>query len=486
MATIIRASLFGTRILAATTNSNALTPYFPAVQGKRNYAGKMWYPDGQYLKQYLGPIPKPRDWFDIMKSPQERTKEAFLETGIDLDYVPTMMDRTLRERRVENMHINFGPAHPAAHGVLRLVLDLQGEVVVKAVPHIGLLHRATEKLCEYKTYTQALPYFDRLDYISMMVNEQCFALAIEKLLGVDIPPRAKYIRTLFAEITRIANHLMGVCTHALDVGAMTPLFWMFEEREKTFEFYERVSGARMHANYVRPGGVAWDMPLGLMDDIYDWAMKLPQRLDEMEDVLTESRIWKNRTQMIGLVKAEDALAWGFSGVMLRSSGIKWDLRKTQPYDAYDEMEFDVPIGVNGDCYDRYLVRMEEMRQSVRIIEQCLNKMPPGEIKVDDNKIVPPKRAEMKDSMEALIHHFKFFTEGFQVPTGSTYTAVEAPKGEFGVYLVADGTSKPYRLYIRAPGFAHLAKIENITKYHLLADLVAIIGTLDIVFGEVDR
>jgi len=367
-----------------------------------------------------------------------------------------------------------------------LVLELEGEIVLKADPHIGLLHRATEKLCEYKTYTQALPYMDRLDYVSMMCNEQAFALAVEKLLGIDIPPRAKWIRTLFGEITRIKNHIMGVTTHALDVGAMTPFFWLFEEREKLFEFYERASGARMHANYVRPGGVAWDIPLGLMDDIYDWAIRFPQRLDEMEDVLTESRVWKARLVDIGVVSAEDALNWGFSGVMLRGSGIKWDLRKVQPYDAYDQVDFDVPVGIKGDCYDRYLIRVEEMRQSLRIIEQCLNKMPKGDVKVGDYKVVPPPRSMMKESMEALIHHFKLFSEGFQVPPGCTYTAIEAPKGEFGVYMVADGTSKPYRCYLRAPGFAHLAATQYIAPLHFLADVVAIIGTLDVVFGEVDR
>jgi NADH dehydrogenase (ubiquinone) Fe-S protein 2 len=333
---------------------------------------------------------------------------------------------------------------------------------------------------------QALPYFDRLDYVSMMCNEQCYSLAVEKLLNIDIPIRAKYIRTLFAELTRLLNHIMAIGTHALDIGAITPFFWLFEEREKMMEFYERVSGARMHAAYVRPGGVNQDMPLGLMDDIYEFSSKFSERLDEVEDLLTENRIWKARTIDIGVVSAEDALNYGFSGVMLRGSGIKWDLRKTQPYDAYDEMEFDIPIGIKGDCYDRYLIRMEEMRQSLKIIEQCLNKMPPGEIKVDDHKIVPPTRTEMKESMEALIHHFKLFTEGFQVPPGATYTAIEAPKGEFGVYLISDGTSRPYRCKIKAPGFAHLAALDKIGRNHMLADIVAIIGTLDIVFGEVDR
>lgn len=320
----------------------------------------------------------------------------------------------------------------------------------------------------------------------MMCNEHAFALAIEKLLGIEVPPRAKWIRVLFSELTRIQNHIMGVTTHALDVGAMTPFFWMFEEREKLFEFSERASGARMHANYVRPGGVAWDLPIGLMDDIYDWAVKFPARIDEMEDVLTGNRIWKSRLIDIGIVHAQDALDWGFSGVMLRGSGIKWDVRKAQPYDAYDQVEFDVPVGTKGDCYDRYICRVEEMRQSLNIIYQCLNKMPTGEIKVDDHKVVPPSRSLMKDSMEALIHHFKFFTEGVAVPPGACYVPVEAPKGEFGVYLVADGTSKPYRCYIRAPGFAHLAKIHDVAYMSLIADVVAIIGTMDLVFGEVDR
>ncbi|XP_026809173.1 NADH-ubiquinone oxidoreductase 49 kDa subunit [Rhopalosiphum maidis] len=390
------------------------------------------------------------------------------------------------EREVKNMTINFGPQHPAAHGVLRLVLELAGEVVIRADPHIGLLHRGTEKLIEYKTYTQALPYFDRLDYVSMMCNEQCYSLAVEKLLNIDIPLRAKYIRTLFAEITRLLNHIMAIGTHALDIGAMTPFFWLFEEREKMMEFYERVSGARMHAAYIRPGGVSQDIPLGLMDDIYQFISKFGERIDETEDMLTNNGIWIARTRDIGVVSAEDALNLGFSGVMLRGSGIKWDLRQTQPYDAYHLVDFDIPIGARGDCYDRYLCRVAEMRQSLRIIEQCLNQMPAGEIKTDDMKVSTPSRSEMKNSMEALIHHFKLFTQGYQVPPGATYTAIEAPKGEFGVYLVSDGTSKPYRCKIKAPGFAHLAALEKIGKKHFLADIVAIIGTLDVVFGEIDR
>lgn len=421
------------------------------------------------------------------KDYMEPYKKPYLYPPITEWEAPPYNRRLLEtEREVQNIVMNFGPQHPAAHGVLRLVLTLEGETVLRADPHIGLLHRGTEKLIEYKTYTQALPYFDRLDYVSMMVNEQAFCLAIEKLLNIEVPPRAKWIRTLFGEITRIKNHMMSVGSHALDVGAMTPFFWFFEEREKLMEFYERVSGARLHAAYYRPGGVALDIPLGLMEDIHEWLAKFGQRLDEVDDLLTENRIWKQRTIDIGIVSAEDALNLGMSGPMLRGSGIKWDLRKTQPYDAYDQVEFDIPIGNRGDCYDRYLVRMAEMRQSMRIIEQCINKMPPGEIKTDDNKISPPNRAEMKDSMEALIHHFKLFTEGFQVPPGSTYTAVEAPKGEFGVYLISDGTNKPYRCKIKAPGFVHLSACDKMSRKHMLADLVAIIGTLDIVFGEVDR
>ncbi|XP_066595304.1 NADH-ubiquinone oxidoreductase 49 kDa subunit-like [Prorops nasuta] len=387
---------------------------------------------------------------------------------------------------VSSLKVNFGPQHPAAHGVLRLILRLRGEECVEADSHIGLLHRGTEKLIEYKTYMQALPYFDRLDYVSMMCNEQCFSLAIEKLLNIDIPLRAKYIRTLFAEITRILNHIMGIGTHALDVGAMTPFFWLFEEREKLMEFYERVSGARMHAAYVRPGGVAWDIPLGLMDDIYAWSENYPRVLSDVEEMLTDTPIWKHRLIDIGKVSADAALDLGFSGVMLRGSGIKWDLRKVEPYDAYDLVDFDIPIGMNGDCYDRYLLRLEEMRQSLKIIIQCLNQMPHGEVRIDDAKICPPSRRDMKTSMEALIHHFKLFSQGFQVPAGATYTAVEAPKGEFGVYLVSDGSSKPYRCKIKAPGFSHLASLKHIGPGHMLADIVAIIGTLDVVFGEIDR
>ncbi|CAG8476129.1 1709_t:CDS:2, partial [Acaulospora morrowiae] len=391
-----------------------------------------------------------------------------------------------QEYSKQGFTINFGPQHPAAHGVLRMILELKGEEIVRADPHIGLLHRGTEKLIEYKTYLQALPYFDRLDYVSMMTNEQCYSLAVEKLLNIEVPERAKYIRTLFGEITRILNHIMALMSHALDIGALTPFLWMFEEREKLMEYYERVSGARMHAAYVRPGGVAQDMPLGLMEDIYQWSTQFSSRIDETEELLTNNRIWINRTKDVGIVTVQDALDYSFSGVMLRGSGVKWDLRKVQPYDAYEHVEFDVPVGTTGDCYDRYLCRVEEMRQSLRIIHQCLNKMPPGPIKVDDWKISPPNRSSMKENMEALIHHFKLYSEGYSVPPGETYTAIEAPKGEFGVYLVSDGTNRPYRCKIRAPGFAHLAGSDFMARGHYIPDMVTVIGTMDIVFGEVDR
>lgn len=382
--------------------------------------------------------------------------------------------------------LNFGPCHPAAHGVLRMILDIEGEVIKRADPHIGLLHRGTEKLIEYKTFTQALPYFDRLDYVSMMCNEQAYCIAIEKLCNIDVPRRARWIRTLFAEITRIKNHIMGVTTHALDVGALTPFLWLFEEREKLMEFYERVSGARLHAAYYRPGGVNYDLPIGLLADIHEWASCYKFRLDEVEELLTGSRIWKQRLVDVAVVSEEQCNDWGMSGVMVRGSGISWDIRKQKPYDAYDEMIFDIPIGVNGDCYDRYLCRVEEMRQSLRIIEQCCNNMPVGNIKTDDAKITPPRRADMKESMEALIHHFKLFSEGFAVPSGATYSCVEAPKGEFGVYLVSDGGNQPYRCKIKAPGFNHLQSSDAICRYHMIADMVAVVGTLDCVFGEIDR
>ena len=394
--------------------------------------------------------------------------------------------QTLASTKVKNFTLNFGPQHPAAHGVLRLVLEMNGEVVQRADPHIGLLHRGTEKLLESKTYLQGLPYFDRLDYVSMMVQEHAYCLAIEKLLQCEVPLRGQYIRVLFSEITRLLNHLLALTTHAMDVGALTPFLWAFEEREKLMEFYERVSGARMHAAYFRPGGVAQDLPQGLCQDIADFAQSFASRIDDMEEMLTSNRIWKQRLVDIGHVSRDDAMLWGFSGVLLRGSGLQWDLRRAQPYEVYDQLDFDIPVGTRGDSYDRYLIRVEEMRQSLRLIIQCLNQMPEGFVKTDDKKITPPSRAHMKESMEALIHHFKVYTEGFHVPQGSTYTALEAPKGEFGVYLVSDGSSKPYRCKIRAPGFFHLQGLEMMSKDHMLADVVTIIGTQDIVFGEVDR
>lgn len=386
----------------------------------------------------------------------------------------------------QSFTMNFGPQHPAAHGVLRLILEMDGEVVERADPHIGLLHRGTEKLIEYKTYLQAIPYFDRLDYVSPMAQEHVFALAVEKLLNLEIPTRAKYIRVLFCEITRILNHLLNITTMAIDVGAMTPLLWGFEEREVLMGFYERVSGARLHANYFRPGGVHKDLPPGLAEDIMAFANRFPKVIDDLEGLLTENRIFKQRTVNIGAVTAEQALDWGFTGPMLRASNVAWDLRRNQPYEIYDQLEFFIPVGQNGDCYDRYLVRMEEMRQSVRIIKQCLEKMPKGPVKVDDYKVTPPPRAKMKTSMEALIHHFKLYTEGYHVPKGETYTVVEAPKGEFGVYLVSDGSNRPYRCKIRPPSFAFMQAFDFMTKGHMLADVPSIIGSLDIVFGEIDR
>ena len=396
------------------------------------------------------------------------------------------IEKTVVPKKIKNFTINFGPQHPAAHGVLRLVLEMNGEVVRRADPHIGLLHRGTEKLIEYKTFLQALPYFDRLDYVSMMCQEHAYSLAVETLRNTDVPLRAQYIRVIFSEITRILNHLLAVTCHAMDVGALTPFLWGFEEREKLMEFYERVSGARMHAAYVRPGGVAQDLPLGLCQDIYKFAQQFASRIDEMEEMLTNNRIWKQRLVDVGVVTAEQALNWGFSGVMLRGSGIQWDLRKTQPYDVYNRLDFQVPVGTHGDCYDRYLIRLEEMRQSIRIIMESINSMPTGIVKSDDKKISPPARTQMKQSMESLIHHFKLYTEGFSVPSGETYTSVEAPKGEFGVFLVSNGSNKPYRCKIRAPGFAHLQGLDFMSKDHMLADVVTIIGTQDIVFGEVDR
>ena len=394
--------------------------------------------------------------------------------------------KKLLKKKIKNFTINFGPQHPAAHGVLRLVLELKGEIVERADPHIGLLHRGTEKLIEYKNYLQALPYFDRLDYVSMMSQEHSYCLAVEKLCNTKVPLRAQYIRVLFAEITRILNHLLAVGCHAMDVGAMTPFLWSFEEREKLMEFYERVSGARMHAAYYRPGGVSMDLPEGLLNDIYLFIEQFNLRLLEVEEMLTENRIWKQRLVDIGIVSSSDALDWGFSGVMLRGSGVKWDLRKSQPYEVYGSLKFDIPVGSNGDCYDRYLIRVFEMKESLKIIEQCLNNIPLGIIKTNDNKITPPSRKDMKQSMESLIHHFKIYTQGFVVPFNEVYAASEAPKGEFGVYLVSNNTNRPYRCKIKAPGFAHLQALNFMSKGHLIADVVTIIGTQDIVFGEVDR
>ena len=389
-------------------------------------------------------------------------------------------------QELKNFTINFGPQHPAAHGVLRLILELDGEVVKRADAHIGLLHRGTEKLIEYKTYMQALPYFDRLDYVSMMAQEHTYSLAVEKLGNIAVTVRAKMIRVIFAEITRILNHLLAVGCHAMDVGAMTPFLWAFEEREKLMEFYERVSGARMHAAYIRPGGVTADIPLGFLDDLYLFIQQFNLRLDEMEEMLTGSRIWKERLVGVGVVSAQQAIDWGFSGVMLRGSGIPWDLRRTQPYELYDQMDFEVVTGSTGDCYDRYLVRVEEMRQSINILAQAINTIKAGPIKSDNYKVSPPSRYDMKQSMEAVIHHFKYYSEGFTIPHGETYTATEAPKGEFGVYLIANNTEKPYRCKIKAPGFGHLQALNDMSKGHMVADVVTIIGTLDIVFGEIDR
>jgi NADH-quinone oxidoreductase subunit D len=390
------------------------------------------------------------------------------------------------EQQIKNYTLNFGPQHPAAHGVLRLVLEMDGEVIDRADPHIGLLHRGTEKLIEHKTYLQAVPYFDRLDYVAPQNQEHAFAIAVEKLTNMEVPPRGQYIRVIFAELGRLSNHIFNICAYAMDVGAMTPMLWGFEEREKIMEFCERVSGARLHMAYFRPGGVAMDMPDGLADDIMEWADNFPTMISDLEGLLTENRIFKQRTVNIGIISADQALDWGFSGPNLRASGIAWDLRKSQPYDVYDKVDFDVPIAKHGDCYDRYLVRIYEMYESLKIIKQCLDKIPPGPVKSEDHKFSPPKREDMKYSMEALIHHFKLFTEGYHVPAGETYSVVEAPKGEFGVFLISDGSNKPYRCKIRAPGFAHLQALDLLSKGHMLADVVANIGSLDIVFGEIDR
>jgi len=393
---------------------------------------------------------------------------------------------TAAETEIRNYTVNFGPQHPAAHGVLRLVLEMGGEVVERTDPHIGLLHRGTEKLIEYKTYMQAVPYFDRLDYVCPLNQEHAFVLATEKLLGIAAPPRAQYIRVLYDEIGRILNHILSVTTFAMDVGAGTPLLYGFEEREHLLNFYERLSGSRFHAAAYRVGGISQDMPEGLAEDILAWCDRYPKVLANIEALLNDNRIFKQRTVDIGVVSADTALAWGFSGPNLRASGVPWDLRKAQPYAVYDQLEFDIPVGKNGDCYDRYMVRVEEMYQSVKLMRQAIEKMPKGPVRVDNNKITPPHRAEMKRSMEALIHHFKLFTEGFHVPPGETYTAIETPKGEFAVYLVADGTNHPFRCHIRAPAFAHLQALEVMSRGGMLADVVANLGSIDIVFGEVDR
>ena len=390
------------------------------------------------------------------------------------------------DTNIKNLTMNFGPQHPAAHGVLRLVLEMDGEIIDRADPHIGLLHRGTEKLIEYKSYLQAVPYFDRLDYVAPQNQEHAFALAVERLAGIEVPPRGQYIRVLYAEIGRILNHILNITAYAMDVGAMTPMLWAFEEREKLMEYCERASGARLHMAYFRPGGVAADIPDSLLDDIAAWCETYPAMIDDLESLLTENRIFKQRTVDIGVMTAEQCCDWGFTGPNLRASGVPWDLRRAQPYDVYDELDFEIPVGKHGDCYERYLIRMYEMRESVKIMKQCIEQMPAGPVKVTDGKFAPPPREEMKRSMEALIHHFKLYTEGYRVPEGETYAAVEAPKGEFAVYLVSDGTNRPYRCKIRAPGFAHLQAMDVMSKGHMLADVVANIGSLDIVFGEIDR
>ena len=409
------------------------------------------------------------------------------------DYVDELLhktddaDPTTGDVSIQNYTINFGPQHPAAHGVLRLVMELDGEIVERVDPHVGLLHRGTEKLIEYKTYAQALPYFDRLDYCSPMCMEHSYVLAVEKLLDLEVPLRAQYLRTFFAELTRISNHMLNLGSHVMDVGAMTPNLWMFEIREDCMNFYERASGARMHANYFRVGGVHQDVPLKLLTDIADWLdTRLPQLFEDAIGLVSNNRIFKPRNVDIAVVNREDAIKWGFSGPMIRGSGIPWDLRKSQPYDAYDKVDFDVPVGTSGDCYDRFMVRVEEVRQSARIMKQCLAQMPEGPVLATDRKVTPPKRAEMKRSMEALIHHFKLYTEGYHVPAGEVYVATESPKGEFGVYLVSDGSNKPYRCKIRPTAFSHLQAMEFMSKGHMLADTTAILGAMDIVFGECDR
>ncbi|EMD84268.1 NADH-quinone oxidoreductase subunit D [Pacificimonas flava] len=387
---------------------------------------------------------------------------------------------------IQNYSMNFGPQHPAAHGVLRLIMEMDGEIIERIDPHVGLLHRGTEKLIEYKTYLQALPYMDRLDYVSPMCQEHSYVLAVEKLLDLEVPLRAQYIRTMFAEITRITNHILNTTAHAMDVGAMTPMLWLFEEREYICEFYERASGARFHAAYFRPGGVHQDLPPKLLADIAEWAERFPKVLADFEALVAGNRIFKQRNVDIGIISKEDAVAWGFSGPCIRGSGIAWDIRKSQPYDVYDRMEFDIPVGTSGDCYDRFMVRIQEMKESLKIIKQCVAEMPEGPVMATDPKISPPRRGEMKRSMEALINHFKLYTEGFHVPEGEVYVATESPKGEFGIYLVSDGSNKPYRCKIRPTAFSHLQAMEFLCKGHMLADAPAVLGSLDIVFGECDR
>jgi NADH dehydrogenase (ubiquinone) Fe-S protein 2 len=389
-------------------------------------------------------------------------------------------------KRIKNFTINFGPQHPAAHGVLRLLIELSGEKIIKTTAHIGLLHRGTEKLIEYKNYLQALPYLDRLDYVSMLSQEHSYCLAIENLANIKIPKRAQYIRVIFAEITRILNHLLAIGCHAMDVGAMTPMLWAFEEREKLMEFYERISGARMHAAYFRPGGVQFDLPFGLLNDIFLFLIQFKNKLLEIEEMLTENRIWKQRLVDIGIVTAKNALDWNFSGVMLRGSGICWDLRKSQPYEIYNLCEFKIPVGKNGDCFDRYLVRLTEMKESLNIILQCIEQIPYGLIKTNNLKVTAPSKVEIKQSMEALIHHFKLYTNGISIYSNETYIGTEAPKGEFGIFLVSNNSNKPYRCKIKAPGFTHLQALNFMSKNHMIADVVTIIGTQDIVFGEIDR
>jgi NADH-quinone oxidoreductase subunit D len=416
-------------------------------------------------------------------TPKEINVSDYLD---EMDHLADEADPTVGDLEIQNFTINFGPQHPAAHGVLRMVMELDGEIVERVDPHIGLLHRGTEKLIEHKTYLQALPYFDRLDYCSPLAMEYSYVLAIEKLLDLEVPLRGQYLRVLFAELTRICNHMLNLGAHVMDVGAMTPNIWVFEIREQCLEFFERASGARMHSAWFRPGGVHQDVPLKLLTDIADWLDEFPTLFEDAMSLVVGNRIFKQRNVNIATVSKDDAVRWGFSGPVLRGSGVAWDLRKSQPYDVYDRMDFDVPVGTSGDCYDRFMVRVEEVRQSARIMRQCLNEMPDGPVASNDRKVVPPKRAEMKQSMEALIHHFKLYTEGFHVPAGEVYVATESPKGEFGVYLVSDGTNKPYRCKIRPTAFSHLQAMDFMTKGHMLPDATAILGAIDIVFGECDR